>query len=76
MASPLTRLRLPLDRHRSDLMVVGDRFDEGGRYVQFEVRRVESAGWGLLDWEASWEELESAWRGRFEVATASARQEG
>lgn len=69
MASTITlaRMRLALDVHGSDLLLVGDRFEEGGRYVQMEVSRFETAEWGWLDWEAVYEKLGKAWHGRFDT---------
>jgi hypothetical protein len=62
----LTRLRLALDSHNSDLLLVGDRFAEGGRYVQLEVPRAESEQWSWLDWDDAYDRLAAEWRGRFE----------
>lgn len=58
----LRRLRLPLDNHASDLLLVGDRFEEGGRYVQMEVPRGESEGWSWLDWDERYDLLAEEWR--------------
>lgn len=59
---PLRRLRLPLDNHASDLLLVGDHFEEGGRYVQMEVPRGESGGWSWLDWDERYDLLAEEWR--------------
>jgi len=61
----LRRLRLALDAHDSDLLLVGDRFEEGGRYVQAEVPRFTSAEWSWLDWDECYDQLAQDWRGRF-----------
>ena len=57
----LKRLRLALDRHDSDLLLVGDRFQDGGRYVQLEVPRGESQGWNWLDWNEAYDRLAREW---------------
>lgn len=58
----LRRLRLPLDSHNSDLLLVGDTFDnEGGQYVQHEVPRAESEGWSWLDWDIRYDILDREW---------------
>jgi hypothetical protein len=62
----LKRLRLALETHDSDLLLVGDRFEEGGRYVQAEVPRVESAAWSWLEWDDTYDRLAETWRRRYE----------
>lgn len=64
----LKRLRLELDRHDSDLLLVGDRFEEGSRYVQAEVLRSESAAWTWLEWDDAYDRLAEKWRQRFPEA--------
>lgn len=61
----LRRLRLPLDNHGSDLLLVGDTFEQGGRYVQLEVWRGASEGWSWLDWDETYDRLAGEWRHRF-----------
>lgn len=61
----LRRMRLPLDRHGSDLLVVGDSFEESGRYVQVEIPRATSAAWMWLDWDDAYDRLAREWRHRF-----------
>ena len=41
-------MRLPLKRHSSELLLVGDKFEEGGRYVAVEVPLSESESWNWL----------------------------
>ncbi len=60
----LRRLRLPLDLHDSDLLVVGDTFDDGGRYVQTEIPRATSEAWSWLDWDAAYDRLAAGWHRR------------
>ncbi len=67
MTTTLLRLRLPLDNHDSVLLLVGDRFEEGGRYVQMEVSRLESVQWTWLDWDDAYDRLAKRWRARFEA---------
>lgn len=62
---PLRRMRLPLDNHASDLMLVGDRFEEGGRYVQREVPRADSEAWSWLDWDERYDRLADEWHARY-----------
>jgi hypothetical protein len=64
----LKRLKLPLDAHRSDLLLVGDEFTEGGRYVQIEIPRDASAAWDWLEWDDTYDRLAREWRGQFERA--------
>jgi hypothetical protein len=64
----LSRLRLELDRRDADLLLVGDRFEEGGRYVQLEIPRNESALWSWLDWSEVYDRLADEWRRRFECS--------
>ncbi len=71
--APLQRLRLPLDAHGSDLLLVGDRFEEHGRYVQVELSRRETAEWTWLDWDDAYDRLAEQWRARFFVAEAATR---
>lgn len=66
----LSRVRLPLDAHRSDLLLIGDSFEEGGRYVQFEVPRAESERWTWLEWDDVYDRLAGEWRQRFTDQTA------
>lgn len=61
----LKRLRLELLVHDSDLVLVGDRFEEGGRYVQAEVHRSESEAWTALDWANLYDRLERTWERRY-----------
>ncbi len=56
-AVTLLRLRLPLDAHGSDLLLVGDRFEEGGRYVQGEYSRFHTGDWTWLDWDDAYDRL-------------------
>jgi len=65
--TPLRRLRLALDLHGSDLLLVGDVFDEGGRFVQVEVHRGDSETWSWLDWDDAYDRLAAEWHGRFGV---------
>lgn len=65
----LNRLRIPLDRHGSDLLVVGDSFEEGGRYVQIEIMRSISDAWSWLEWDDAYDRLARTWRGRFVSAS-------
>lgn len=64
----LKRLKLALDAHRSDLLLVGDEFAEGGRYVQIEISRDASQAWDWLEWDDAYGRLAREWRGRFERA--------
>jgi hypothetical protein len=59
------RLRLPLDAHDSDLLLVGDRFEEGGLYLQMEIHRSVSATWTWLDWDEAYDRLARKWHARF-----------
>jgi hypothetical protein len=61
----LRRMRLPLDRHDSTLLLVGDTFDEGGRYTQMEVPNVKTATWSWLDWDEAYDVLAAEWKARF-----------
>jgi hypothetical protein len=61
----LKRLRLELLVHDSDLVLVGDRFEEGGRYVQTEIPRHESERWTAEDWANLYDRLEVTWRKRY-----------
>jgi hypothetical protein len=63
--TPLRRLRLALDAHDSDLLLVGDRFEEGGRYVQAEISRSTSAAWTWVEWDLAYDRLARDWRSRF-----------
>ena len=63
MTPSLCRLRLPLDNHDSVLLLVGDRFEEGGRYVQAEFMSTD--GWTWLDWDDAYGRLAKEWRTRF-----------
>lgn len=65
MTTTLKRLRLPLDPHDIDLVLVGDVFEEGGRYVQQVVARQVSAEWTWLDWDDMYDRLADEWRRRF-----------
>lgn len=65
MGPRLCRLRLPLDNHDSDLLLVGDSFERGGHYVQLEVPRAESDGWTYPDWMEAYARLAREWRSRF-----------
>jgi hypothetical protein len=68
-ATTLLRLRLALDAHGSDLILVGDRFEEGGQYMQLEIQRSESARWSWLDWDDAYDRLVKKWRQRFEASS-------
>jgi len=57
----LRRLRLPLDKHESDLLLVSDGFGEGARYVMIEIPRAESASWTWLDWDEQYDALAREW---------------
>lgn len=61
----LKRLRLALNHHASDLLLVGDAFEEGGRYVQAEIPRTQSSQWTWLDWDNTYDRLAAEWRARF-----------
>lgn len=61
----LKRLLLPLDNVGGDLLLVGDFFEEGGRYVQVEIKRAESGEWSWLDWDDAYDRLAREWHGRF-----------
>lgn len=63
-AVTLRRLRLPLEQHDSDLILVGDTFDEGGRYVQLEIHRSTSEAWTWTDWDDAYDQLARSWHGR------------
>lgn len=66
----LRRIRLPLDSHSSDLLIVlpvGDVMDTGSLYVQREVKRAESDSWSWLDWDDAYDRLAKEWRNRFEL---------
>lgn len=62
----LKHLRLELLQHDSDLVLVGDRFEEGGRYLQVEFHRSETYAWDALQWADVYDRLETTWRRRFE----------
>lgn len=66
----LRRVRLPLDNHASDLLLVvpvGDVIDTGSPYVQLEVSRAESDRWSWLDWNEQYDQLASEWRRKFRL---------
>jgi hypothetical protein len=65
MTTALNRLRLALDGHESDLLLVGDRFEEGGRYVQIEIPCHESQRWSRLDWGMAYDRLAAEWQAHF-----------
>jgi len=65
--TPLRCLRLALDLHGSDLILVGDVFDEGGRFVQVEVHREDSETWSWLDWDDEYDRLAAEWHRQFGV---------
>ena len=69
MTTSLQRLRLALDLHGTDLLLVGDVFAEGGRYVQAEVHRPDSASWTWLTWDDQYDRLEREWHARFGALT-------
>lgn len=62
----LKRLRLPLNNHGSELVLVADRFEEDGRSVSIEVGLMTSAGWTWLEWDNLYDRLELTWRKRYE----------
>lgn len=61
-AEPLKRMRLELLVHDSDLVLVGDRFDEGGRYIQVEMHRSQTHNWTAEQWADLYDRLERNWR--------------
>jgi len=67
--SGLRRMRLELPRHGSDLMLVGDHFGEGGRYIQCEILRVESESWSWLDWDDLYDRMAAEWRSRYSAVS-------
>lgn len=69
----LKRLRLELDQHGSTLLLVGDQFAEGGRYVQAEIRREMTTDWTWLDWDLEYDRLAREWRARFAGEDAARR---
>lgn len=64
---PLERLRLELLIHDSHLLLVGDLFGEGGRYVQVEIPWAESEKRTWPDWDLWYERLEATWRKRYQA---------
>lgn len=72
MGTRLLRLKLPLDAHESDLILVGDRFEEGGHYTAEEIPRAQSEGWSWLDWDEAYDRLEDAWRNAYLLADGTA----
>lgn len=64
----LRRMRLPLDSHDSDLLLVGDYFEQGGKYTQMEIPRAESDGWSWLEWDDAYDRLAKAWRNAYLLA--------
>lgn len=60
----LHRLRLALHKHRSDLLLVGDHFTEGGRFVTVEVAWAVSGRWTYAEWETAYQRLASQWRAK------------
>jgi len=61
----LKRLRFPLTRHNTDLLIVGDHFDEGGRFVLVELDNTRTKSWTWLDWDNAYDKLSDDWRSRF-----------
>lgn len=73
---PLRRIRLALDNHASDLLIVlpaDDPLNTGSRYVQLEVRRAESDQWSWLMWDDVYDKLADEWRTQFRRLDASER---
>jgi len=64
-ANGLKRLRISLviNGNTHHLLLVGDRFEEGGRYVHTLIPRYESASWSPTDWEEQYQILTQWWLG-------------
>ena len=68
-ANGLKRLRilLVIDGNTHDLLLVGDKFEEGGRYVHALIPRYEFASWSWVEWEEQYQLLAQWWLGTFET---------
>jgi len=64
-ATVLQKMRIPLPRHHSDVLMVADQFKEGSRYVHIEVPRYESNRWDWEQWDEAYEALAVEWHGRY-----------
>jgi hypothetical protein len=53
----LKRLRIPLDWVDADLLLVGEAFEEGARYVRAVVPRSLSEDWTWSDWDDQYKRL-------------------
>lgn len=60
----LRRARFELLVMDADLIVVGDKLEEGGRYVERIVPRAESDEWGPVEWMDAYDRLALSWHGR------------
>ena len=58
----LRRLRLTLDRFGTEVLLVGDRFEEGGRLVQ---AYMDYAGATWLDYDEAYDRLTEEWHREF-----------
>jgi hypothetical protein len=66
----LKRLRLTLDRYNTELLLVGDRFEEGGRYVQ---AYMGDPGATWLDYDEAYDRLAGEWQRKFGAVASAAR---
>lgn len=66
-ARQLRRLRLELGLpFAAEVLLVGDRFEEGGRYVQLVIDEHAQAVWDALDYLNAYDRLEREWHAKFE----------
>lgn len=61
----LKRVRFVLPGDDSQLLVVYDNLDEGGRYVTTVIPDSAAMDWVWADWEDQYMMLERKWRARF-----------
>jgi len=57
----LRRLKVDLATINASLIFVGDRFDDGGRYISLSIPFEESAGWTASDWDEAYRRLTDRW---------------
>lgn len=62
---PMKRMRLELAQFGAEVLLVGDRFEEGGRYVQLVVEEHARAVWDAADYLNAFDRLEREWLARF-----------
>lgn len=69
VAAPLKRMRLELGQFGAEVLLVGDRLEEGGRYVQLIVDEHGQAVWDAIDYLNAFDRLEREWQARFACAS-------